>query len=179
MKKIAFVLFLLYTLVPITAFTIDSTADENVASQPDTHITQKEYDYNENIYYKYKMTPTQAKHSIIIGGVLSGSGSLFIAAACIMGFIPYECMPDSMKVFDSFQYGNDSIWRIDYPYMTAYGAVGISMAVTGVIMFLFTMPLLIYGSVCIWEYNKQSRVSLQGSSISIKLGDIPRKRSIL
>lgn len=132
---------------------------------------------NENkVFDKMKITKKTSKAFVISGGVCSGLGTSFLLAGAIMGFIPYASLPDEMKIKDTFVYGDSYIWRVDYPYMTAYGAAGISMIITGALLVLFTLPLLIYGSIALYEYNKDATVSIEPTGFSIKLDKICNRR---
>ena len=145
-----------------------------------SHFSEVESPKSHPLYQKYRLTETGAKAFIIAGSVCSGLGSVFLAVGITMGFIPYENFPGWMKTYDHYVYGDSDLWRIDYPYMTAYGSIGITMVLSGALMFLFCMPLLIYGALALYDYSKyakQNAVTFSGNGLTIKL-DNPGKRRI-
>ena len=132
-----------------------------------------------DIYHKYRITKKGSINFIIAGGVCSGLGTLMLASGMIMGMVPYSDFPDSMKVYDHYVYGDSDLWYVDYPYMTAFASAGISMVLTGALMFLFCMPLLIYGSIALYDYNKaakQNTVTFNGNGLTIQLDNLGRRR---
>ena len=134
-----------------------------------------------DIYHKYRITKKGSINFIIAGGVCSGLGTLMLASGMLMGMVPYSDIPDSMKVEDHYVYAETQYFYgyIDYPYLTAFGSVGISMVITGALMVLFCLPLLIYGSLALYDYNKaakQNTVTFNGNGLTIQLDNLGRRR---
>ena len=143
------------------------------------NTTEQDNEKMNDTYYKYRITRKGSVSFIIAGGVCSGLGSLLLASGMIMGFVPYSMFPESMKVYKPFVYGDSDLWRVDYPYMTAFASVGISMVLTGALMVLFCLPLLIYGSLALYDYNKaakQNTVTFNGNGLTIQLDNLSKRR---
>lgn len=110
-----------------------------------------ETDKDANLTKKYK-------NMLVVNAVMSITGGLFVTAGLIMGFVPiYYYNPDLLIV--------NTMWDglIDYPYLTIYASIGISLVVVGTLMLLICLPFLFYSIVKL--YYKENSTSQEKSYI--------------
>lgn len=144
---------------------------------PVSSFSDEKTEENEIFYDQKKLT--RLKRMRITGITFTAVSAVFITTGFIFGVIPaYAWGPAINQRLPQYQ---DTLYTDSFTYMVIMGSIGVSLIISGSVLFLIGMPLLIYSLVKLKRQKfkgegrgrdrktKPAGITISGGSLIIRL----------